>query len=112
MTEENQDFEQWEGETKTLNVTEKDNTDISGQDITWILADEQGESPVLTKDNNSNGGVTITDGANGEFEITLEPADTDGISGNFYHECRLSDGAGTESVLFSGEAFIEVSSTN
>lgn len=100
----------YEGESKTLEVQEVDETDISGQDITWILADEVGDSPEVTKD--TDGDITITDGAAGQFEIALDPADTDGISGRFYQEARIDDGAGTESVLFSGEVIIHQSGTN
>jgi hypothetical protein len=112
MTEQNQDFEMWEGEAKTLDVAEVDDTDISGQTITWILADEVGQEPEITKDNDGNGGVNIDAGATGEFEITLDPSDTQDISGRFYHEARLDDGSGTESVLFTGEAIIHQSGTN
>ena len=111
MTEQNQDFEMFQGESKTLEVTERDGTDISGQDITWVLADEVGEASEVSKDTDG-GGVSITDGPSGNFEIELDPADTDGISGRFYHEARIDDGAGTESVLFSGEAMIHQSGTN
>jgi hypothetical protein len=110
MTEQNQYFEMHQGESKTLEVTETDNTDISGQDIEWILADERGDSPEVTK-TTSGGGVSITNGGNGEFEITLDPSDTSGISGRFYHESRIDDGAGTESVLFTGEVVIHQSNT-
>jgi len=99
-----------QGESKTLDVTEQDGMDISSQDIEWILADEVGDTPEVTK-TTSGGGVTITDGGNGKFEITLDPADTEGISGQFYHESRIDDGAGTESVLFTGEAHIHQSNT-
>jgi len=101
----------WEGESKTLEVTEADNTDISGQDITWILADEEGDAAEITKDTGSNGGVSLTNPSNGEFEITLDPDDTKGITGRFYHEARIDDGSGTESVLFTGEAVIHQSGT-
>lgn len=101
----------WEAEAKTLEVTEKDNTDISGQDITWILADEEGAEPEFTKDNHGTGGVSITTGSNGEFEVSLDPDDTRGITGRFHHEARIDDGAGTESVLFTGEAVIKQSAT-
>jgi len=101
----------YEGESKTLEVQEVDSTDIEGQDITWILADEVGDTAEIEK-TTTDGGISITDGANGKFEITLDPSDTDGISGRFYQEARIDDGAGTESVLFSGEVIIHQSGTN
>lgn len=99
----------WQGEAKTLDVNEVNDTDISGETIKWILADEVGEDPTITKDNDTSGGITIDTPASGEFEISLDAADTDGISGRFYHEARLVD---SESVLFTGEAIIHASGTN
>lgn len=110
MTEEHQDFTMYEGEAKTITVTEVDSEDISGQDIEYIIADEPTDDPEITKDT-SGSGVSITDGANGEFEIELEPSDTQGMSGQFYHEARLKDGAGTQAVLFTGEVQIRHSVT-
>lgn len=100
----------WEGESKILEVTEVDDVDISGQSITWILFDEDPDAEELEK-TTENGGITITDGPSGTFEINLDPADTKGIPGRFEHECRLDDGSGTESVLLVGEAIIHQSGT-
>lgn len=100
----------WEGETKTLEVAETNSTDISGQSITWILYDEDPDQAHIEK-TVSGGGIDITDGSAGQFEIQIEPTDTQDVIGRFEHECRISDGGGTESVLFTGEAIINQSGT-
>jgi hypothetical protein len=110
MTETGQDFEMWEGESKILDVAEVDDTDISSQEITWILFDEDPDDAEVTK-TTGGGGIDIDNGTAGEFEIELDPADTEGVTGRFQHECRIDDGGGTESVLFVGEAIINQSGT-
>lgn len=110
MTEENQDFTMYQGEAKTITATEKDGEDVTGQDITYIIADEPTDSPEITKDT-AGGGVDTSAGSASEFEIHLDPTDTQDISGQYYHEARIDDGAGTESVLFTGEVQIRPSAT-
>lgn len=109
MTEQNQNFTMWQGETKTLEVTLSDDPDIAGQAIQWVLATEEGGEVKVSKD--TADGIEITGDAAHHFEISLDPEDTQGIAGRHYHEARIDDEGGTENVLFTGEATIHESAT-
>ena len=99
MTKLNQDVSMFSGDTHRLNVTVDDGAvppvalDITGFTIWWQAARQKSDgrfvkSTSLQKDT-LGGGVVITDGPNGQFQVVLSPADTEGISGTFYHEAQL-----------------------
>ena len=89
------------GDSKTMTVTVDDGAetnptaiDISGFTIWWWASrrDSSGifsSTATLQKDNAGGGGVAITDTANGKFQVTLAPADTAALSGDFYHEAQV-----------------------
>lgn len=57
-------------------------------------------TPVLTK--SSEAGITITNASAGELLIDLQPADTVGLSGDYYHELQLTDSEGAVSTVLRG----------
>lgn len=106
MTEIKQDFIMTEGNSKILRcdsgVQDEDNggvVSISGDELTWVLAPYEGANPLVTK-TTGGGGVTITDGANGKFEVELLPSDTDGEvsteAKDFFHQAQLQDAYDSE----------------
>ncbi len=109
MTEVDQSFEMWAGNDIDLNFSIVDSTG-SPVDLTtattleWVLhADVQDGNPLIQKSIGS--GITITNPGGGQFTITLLPADTATLSGNYYHECELNMG-GKDNTLFTGAAKI------
>jgi hypothetical protein len=108
MADVNQDDTFYSGNKRTLRFTLTNGDvggspplDISGYAIRWALADSRGNSrygktPILQKD--ENGGITVVDAVNGILDVALSSADTQYLSGAFYHELELVDG-GLDSVV-------------
>lgn len=91
MTE---DFTMIAGTNRTLVFTVRDignvTVDISTADVVWVTTTTTNGEPVLTKTSDTPAELSITDGANGVFEVYLVPADTDTDAGaTFFHEARV-----------------------
>ena len=117
MTKENQDVAIHSGDSHTITVTVDDGAtppaavDISGYTIWWWASrlSSSGKfatTATLQKDNAGGGGIAITDAANGKFQITLAPADTASLTGEFYHEAQVRDGTGNISTVLTGKLTI------
>lgn len=117
MTAENQNFSMKSGDSRTITVTVDDGAippvavDISGFDVWWEMSPLSSSgafsgTPTLQKDSLLAGGVAITDGPNGVFQVTLAPTDTDPLSGDFYHEAQVKDGSGNISTVLTGKITI------
>lgn len=115
MTATSQDFECWQGEDNTLQITVKkeDGTpkDISASTaITWKLARKpSAATALLTKSLGS--GIAITDGLNGVFQITLSAADLASLYDSYYHEARVKDSANKSKVVTTGKVVVNKSLT-
>ena len=107
-----QDFEMYQGEDKLLTFAITDDADdpadLTSSTATWMLAHKLAlTNTVLTKI--TTDGIVIN-GSN--YEVTLLPSDTVGIeAGEFYHELRMVDSDGKESVVATGSATIRPSIT-
>lgn len=92
------------GDSKTLVVTVKDAegvaVNITGSTIKWRAARSFGKAAVISKTTSS--GIQITDGANGQFTVTLSTSDTDDLLGVYYHEAEVTASDGTISTVLSG----------
>ena len=109
MTKQNQDFLMWSGDDKTITVTVYDNddvvVDITGATITWELSLNVDSAALISKTVGS--GITLSDPTNGVFTITLDPTDTDSLSGRYYHEAEITDSSGDISTALIGHATIK-----
>lgn len=109
MTKQNQDFLMWSGDDKVITVTVYDNDDnvvnITGATITWQLSQNIDSSALITKTVGS--GIALSDPVNGQFTITLEPADTASLAGRYYHEAQITDSSGDISTGLVGHATIK-----
>lgn len=80
------------GDYKTLVVTIKDAegaaVNISGATILWQAGRSFGKASTISKSTSS--GISITDGANGQYTVTLDASDTDSMSGTYYHESEMT----------------------
>jgi len=98
----NEDRAIFQGDDETLRVTveneNRETVDISGaSSIEYGIFDDSGSQ--LSKSLNS--GISITDGANGVFEVLISSGDTSSLSGDFRHEAEIVDG--DTSTLFQGK---------
>lgn len=101
MTQKNQDFEMYAGDTKKINVTATENgspMDLTGATIKWGIV--KNSVKVVSKD--LTNGISITNPLGGNFTITLNPADTSTINGNYYHEAEVTDSVGNISTIMTG----------
>ena len=105
-----QDFSMIAGDTKVLTVTVRDPStgdpvSIVDASITWKASKSVGRTVVLTK--TTAAGISITDGANGVFTITLAAANTVGFSGSYIHEAKVTFSDGTVQRVLRGMMHVE-----
>lgn len=106
-----------EGEAALIPTVARDSNDnrvdISGATIEYHLKDEQATddgSADVTK-TVAGGGITIVDGAAGEFEIKIDGADTDGLvpqgetEESMWHNCWIVKD-GDALVVFHGDVLV------
>ncbi len=100
----NQDFTMYQGEGRTVQFTLTDN-DLAGNPplnlaaltLKWgaVQANEDrfGTTLVIEKCSNLVGAnaITVTDAANGQGEFTLNPADTESLSGTLRHQMAIEN---------------------
>ena len=96
-------FEMTAGDTKQLIITVKDANDspvnISGATIEWKCARSLNKPTKIYKTTSS--GITITNGPNGTFAVTLNAGDSSNLLGNYIHEARMTL-SGNISTVISG----------
>lgn len=86
------------GDTKFINFTIDGMPSLSGVIIKWGVRNNcHSTTNVLLK--TTNFGIEIDDLA---IKITLDPIDTEELSGTYYHEAELTDGYGNVSTIFTG----------
>ncbi len=101
------------GKNKVLQFSVKDAAgavvDITGWAITWGLW-EKDSTPTTAKVEKTVGdGVSIVDGPEGVFQVSIEPDDTSDMAPKeYYHEARRTD-TGYVDVLASGPFWLNQS---
>lgn len=114
MSTQRTDFTMYQGDSKVLSVTVADEAGdavpLEGLTIRWqaspVITGGFEPTATLKKDNGALGGIdTVTEV--GVFEVELDPDDTETISGLYYHEAELTDGAGNVSTVLTGRMTIK-----
>lgn len=111
------DFEMVAGDTRTLLVPVDDGdggvVSLDNCTVQWRLARGVNAPAALieksTDDPESPAGVTIvppTGDGLWSFAVRLDPADTEGLKGSFYHEAQVTDEIGEISTVLRGAAKI------
>jgi hypothetical protein len=107
MATKKQNFCIFQGDDVVLSVTTTtiedgdDPQDLTGVSLTWAFSETKDSVALVTKE--TGDGIEITDAAGGVFEVSIDAADTDGLDPQgYYHEARLTDGAGKTRVIMSG----------
>ena len=96
-----QNIELWGTEDKTLTFTVDNGdgstaVDITGVTITWKAAHHPQGTAAVSKTG------TITNAANGVFTVTLADTDISSLDGVYWHEARMRDGSGNDTVVATG----------
>lgn len=98
------DFEMYAGDDRTLIVTvldrDGDAVVITSATIKWQASRSKGKTASISKTTSS--GITISDGPNGVFEITIDAADTENLKGLYYHEAEVTFADGSISTVMAG----------
>lgn len=103
MTAENQSFEMYSGDTKNIIITMQDNLD--GATVVWVLKKSvYDEKDVVRK--TTGQGINVD---RNTVTIRLEPDDTEGLSGLYYHETEVTDAFGNVSTVTTGNVNIKSS---
>jgi len=112
MTKYNQDFKMIQGEDKVLEITVVDENGsakaITGATITWSLARAVDDTPLITKSTGGSG-ISITDGNNGVFQVTIGDTDTNDMNGAYIHEAEVVDTSGRKNTVLFGTIQIQKS---
>jgi len=109
-----QDISLHSGDSRVLRVTVTDENaaalDITAAVFIWALSKKDAETvspkgtPIVTK-TMAVGSIEITNAPGGVIEITLAPADTAALAGEFYHELQMTLDGAISTVLY-GQATI------
>lgn len=105
MTKKNQDFDMYAGDTKDIVVTMSDSANIDGSTVKWGLKKSVKDTMLVSK-NTGGLGITVSGTA---FTVRLNPSDTLGLSGRYYHEAEVTDVLGNVSTVTVGHITIEPS---
>lgn len=109
MAARGQDFEMFSGEQKELAIAITDDAgaavDLTGVTVRWSLARTARSAPLIEKV--TGDGIVVTDAAGGACTVTLVPADTEALEGDYYHEAEVTDGAGRPTTVLHGRARIK-----
>ena len=102
------DFEIYAGDDKLIEVAVLDKVgdpvSISGATIRWRASRSFGKAVAISKSTSS--GISITDAANGEFQVTLTPSDTASLKGPYFHEAEVEFGDGKKSTVLQGRMIV------
>ena len=111
MAVEGQNHRMFAGETPTFTVGPVKNKstgaiiDLTSATITWVVVQATPPySTIFTKTVGS--GITVASPTTGYFTITLTSSNTDALSGDYRHECRVVLADSTEAVIFTGSLVV------
>lgn len=110
----NQNFEMWARTTKKIitSVTNDNNEycNLYGASIRWCLkTDPESDRAILIK--TQEDGITISGDSHEYFIVSLEPNDTVGLDGVYYHDCEVTDADGNIFMAFVGWVTIHKNAT-
>ncbi len=94
-------------------VTDCDNVPVNltgAQAISFVLAKAKtlktsNLSPLVTK--SLSDGITVTNAAQGKFQVKLSAADTVGLSGTYMYQASLTDIDGRKAALAQGPFYVQ-----
>jgi hypothetical protein len=104
MTYTGQNLEIYQGKDRVIDVIVYDGygvpLDITGSTFNWVVYRPTPGTIVLNKTTTS--GISLTVPASGRMEITLDPADTQNLLGQYNHEGEITTPTGKQDTIFTG----------
>lgn len=113
-----QNFQMTAGDTKSLVITVRNSSgepvNITGSTVKWQCARSYGKASIISK--STTLGISLSDPTNGIFTVTLDPPDTEDLSGIYHHEAQVTAADGSISTVLVGtmkinKALIESTAT-
>lgn len=109
MTATAQNLTMYQGDTKSLVFTVTDDAgapkNITGATVRWVLQRWVTDStPILDKGVGT--GIALTTPLSGVLTVTLTPADTLALQGDFWHELEITDTSTNVSTVSTGQITI------
>lgn len=97
----------WEFTVINADATPNIPVNLTGYTVQWALSrfapdGTYSTNAVLEKDNQSKGGVVITDAVNGVVQVNILDSDTAALFGKFYQELEIVDTVGNAVVVATG----------
>jgi len=80
--------------------------DLTGATIIWVLSQRQGSTPLITKSAIGTE-ILVPTPTNGILQAIINAADTDNLSGGFWHELEITDSSGKVHTAAYGTFYIE-----
>lgn len=112
MAAQNQDFVTYAGDSPKpiFTVVGPDGStpvDISlVTEIVWTARRSLNDAPVLTKSKTGGSIAFVTNGSNGQFQVTIAASDTAGLTGWYMHYAALTDAAGGITTVEVGRMMV------
>jgi len=101
-----QNFELYAGNAKTLHfeIVDEDGAvvDITGATIAWgVSTHENSKSKLFSYTSPTN--ITITDAANGKFDVSVLASNTAALkAGDYHHQAEVTDAGGNPTTVAFG----------
>lgn len=93
------------GDSKTIDVTV--DVDLSGTTVRYAVSDGRAGPTEVGPKTSGGAGVKITStGASSTFEVYLDPADSQGLLGGYWHEAEFEDADGDVTTIFAGDFIV------
>lgn len=102
-----QSFGLQQGQDVQLPITVVDSSgaavDLTGASARFAMARDESSTPVIdSAASPQTASIAITDASGGVLTVTLKDTDLDGLAGDYYYECKVTDSGGNESITTRG----------
>ncbi len=84
---------------------------IAAYALEWVLREDRDSTAAILTKATGGSGIVITDGANGKCQVTIDAADTLGLTPGIYFHTLRRTGTGTAVPLAFGKAYLRYAAT-
>jgi hypothetical protein len=110
MSAREQDFEVFSGNDKILAVTIVDEDGVAVnlggvQEIIWAIGKTASGTAKFTKSMTSSE-IEVVDAAGGRVDVIIDAEDLEPLSGDHYHEMRITDALGKKTTVMYGAVVV------
>jgi hypothetical protein len=111
MTETNQNFDIYQGDSKQVTFTVRDENGaalaLAGYTATWVLYKDRDKAATAVLSKTIGDGLAVPTPSNGKVILTLAPAATETLAtGKYSHELEVVSGAGDVSTVTTGDVTV------